>query len=98
VLDPQKLRQSLEGLVKRNGWERLGGRLRKNVRGVLQTLNGVFRPLYLRTIDDLGLRRDRVAYSCRVYCRPTCNHLQPCRPQHACGFASCSVPNTATVD
>jgi hypothetical protein len=32
VLDPEKLRQSLEGLVKREGWERLGGRLRKNVR------------------------------------------------------------------
>jgi hypothetical protein len=32
VLDPEKLRQSLEGLVKREGWQRLGGRLRKNVR------------------------------------------------------------------
>lgn len=31
VLDPEKLRQSLEGLVKREGWQRLGGRLRKNV-------------------------------------------------------------------
>lgn len=30
VLDPEKLRQSLEGLVKREGWQRLGGRLRKN--------------------------------------------------------------------
>lgn len=32
VLDPEKLRESLEGLVKREGWQRLGGRLRKNVR------------------------------------------------------------------
>ncbi|UKZ75596.1 hypothetical protein TrVFT333_003284 [Trichoderma virens FT-333] len=32
VLDPEKLRGSLEGLVKREGWQRLGGRLRKNVR------------------------------------------------------------------
>lgn len=31
VLDPEKLRQALEGLVKRPGWERLGGRLKKNV-------------------------------------------------------------------
>lgn len=33
VLDPETLRHSLEGLVKREGWQRLGGRLRKNVRG-----------------------------------------------------------------
>lgn len=32
VLDPEKLRQSLEGLVQRDGWQRLGGRLRKDVR------------------------------------------------------------------
>ena len=32
VLDPEILRESLEGLVKREGWQRLGGRLRKNVR------------------------------------------------------------------
>jgi len=32
VLDPELLRRSLEALVKRNGWQRLGGRLRKNVR------------------------------------------------------------------
>ena len=31
VLDPEKLRSSLEGLIKREGWQRLGGRLRKNV-------------------------------------------------------------------
>ena len=31
VLDPEKLRLSLEGLVRRKGWERLGGRLKKNV-------------------------------------------------------------------
>ena len=32
VLDPEKLKMSLESLVKRDGWQRLGGRLRKNVR------------------------------------------------------------------
>lgn len=31
VLSPQKLRDSLEGLVKKEGWQRLGGRLSKNV-------------------------------------------------------------------
>jgi hypothetical protein len=31
VLDPEKLRASLEGLVKREGWQRLGGRLRKGL-------------------------------------------------------------------
>ena len=31
VLDPEKLRQSLEGLIQRDGWQRLGGRLRRNV-------------------------------------------------------------------
>lgn len=30
VLEPEKLKQALEGLVKREGWQRLGGRLRKN--------------------------------------------------------------------
>lgn len=40
VLDPEILRESLEGLVKREGWQRLGGRLRKNVRmGHLQREN-----------------------------------------------------------
>lgn len=32
VLDPEKLRLSLESLIKREGWQRLGGRLKKNVR------------------------------------------------------------------
>lgn len=32
VLEPEKLRESLEGLIKRDGWQRLGGRLVKNVR------------------------------------------------------------------
>lgn len=31
VLDPEVLREALENVVKRPGWERLGGRLRKNV-------------------------------------------------------------------
>ncbi|KAJ5446065.1 hypothetical protein N7491_002147 [Penicillium cf. griseofulvum] len=30
VLDPERLRESLEGLVRQEGWQRLGGRLRKN--------------------------------------------------------------------
>ncbi|KAF7551753.1 hypothetical protein G7Z17_g4809 [Cylindrodendrum hubeiense] len=36
VLDPEKLRQSLEGLVKREGWHRLGGRLKKNASGTIE--------------------------------------------------------------
>lgn len=31
VLDPEVLREALENVVRRPGWERLGGRLRKNV-------------------------------------------------------------------
>ncbi|EPE06297.1 hypothetical protein F503_02425 [Ophiostoma piceae UAMH 11346] len=36
VLDPQKLRLALEGLVQQPGWERLGGRLRKNATGTIE--------------------------------------------------------------
>ncbi|KAL4812936.1 hypothetical protein BDW67DRAFT_118151 [Aspergillus spinulosporus] len=36
VLDPSILRSSLEGLVKRQGWQRLGGRLRKNTSGKIE--------------------------------------------------------------
>ncbi|KAJ5734371.1 Transferase [Penicillium malachiteum] len=36
VLDPEKLRSSLEGLVKKEGWQRLGGRLRKNASGKIE--------------------------------------------------------------
>ncbi|BDD59162.1 hypothetical protein MPDQ_001954 [Monascus purpureus] len=36
VLDPEKLRQSLEGLVKREGWQRLGGRLERNASGQIE--------------------------------------------------------------
>lgn len=32
VLDPEKLRRSLEDLVRQDGWQRLGGRLKRNVR------------------------------------------------------------------
>ncbi|KAJ5895231.1 hypothetical protein N7495_006922 [Penicillium taxi] len=36
VLNPEILRQSLEGLVKRDGWQILGGRLRKNESGSIE--------------------------------------------------------------
>ncbi|KAL2809113.1 hypothetical protein BJX63DRAFT_406903 [Aspergillus granulosus] len=36
VLDPEKLRHALEGLVRRQGWQRLGGRLRKNASGKIE--------------------------------------------------------------
>ncbi|KAL3463678.1 hypothetical protein BJX64DRAFT_256708 [Aspergillus heterothallicus] len=36
VLDPEKLRRALEGLVKRPGWQRLGGRLRRNAAGNIE--------------------------------------------------------------
>lgn len=32
VLDPQKLRESLEALIERDGWRKLGARLRLDVR------------------------------------------------------------------
>ncbi len=32
VLDPQMLRDSLEILIRRDGWQKLGARLRRNVR------------------------------------------------------------------
>ncbi len=32
VLDPDKLRSALERVVQREGWQKLGGRLRQNVR------------------------------------------------------------------
>ncbi|KAI1269156.1 hypothetical protein F5Y18DRAFT_439700 [Xylariaceae sp. FL1019] len=36
VLDPQKLRSSLERLAQRDGWKRIGARLRKNDNGALE--------------------------------------------------------------
>ncbi|KAJ5788143.1 Transferase [Penicillium paradoxum] len=36
VLDPEILRESLGGLVKQEGWQRLGGRLRKNASGKIE--------------------------------------------------------------
>ena len=35
VLNPQKLRGSLEALIERDGWRKLGARLRRNVRILL---------------------------------------------------------------
>jgi hypothetical protein len=49
VLDPEKLRLSLEGLVKREGWQRLGGRLRKNV-----GLTDMARVVYRKNADNLA--------------------------------------------
>ncbi|RDW84183.1 uncharacterized protein DSM5745_04509 [Aspergillus mulundensis] len=36
VLDAAVLREALEGLVKRDGWQRVGGRLRKNTAGQIE--------------------------------------------------------------
>jgi len=36
ILDPQKLRESLEALGQREGWRKLGARLRSNVRWFYQ--------------------------------------------------------------
>ncbi|RFU72950.1 transferase [Trichoderma arundinaceum] len=36
ILDLEKLRESLEGLISREGWQRLGGRLRKNAAGKIE--------------------------------------------------------------
>lgn len=41
ILDPEKLHDSLDRLLSRDdGWGRLGGRLRKNVRRLILILNG----------------------------------------------------------
>jgi len=42
VLDPQKLRHSLELLAQREGWRKLGARLRCNVKAVLKQRNPHF--------------------------------------------------------
>jgi hypothetical protein len=40
LLDPEKLQRSLEALVKRNGWHKLGARLRRNVRsGIVEIIH-----------------------------------------------------------
>lgn len=38
VLDPIKLRSSLEGLIEKDGWNKLGARLRRNVSVLVQCL------------------------------------------------------------
>lgn len=35
ILDPERLRCGLESLIKRHGWERLGGRLSRNVSSMM---------------------------------------------------------------
>lgn len=41
ILSPEKLRRSLGALIERDGWQRLGARLRRNVRsGIGQILIG----------------------------------------------------------
>ena len=42
VLDPQKLRYSLEALAQREGWRKLGARLRLNVRQFYQAAKAPF--------------------------------------------------------
>ena len=42
VLDTEKLRSSLEALVQREGWRKLGARLRRNVRQFKQEANTPF--------------------------------------------------------
>ena len=46
VLDAEKLRGSLERLVERDGFRKLGARLRKNVRSRPQTLPPLSPPFY----------------------------------------------------
>jgi hypothetical protein len=66
VLDPEVLRRSLEDLVRRPGWERLGGRLRKNVR--LTDCSSEELPLAHNLLADscamcrVELWRDRMAH------------------------------------
>lgn len=42
VLDPEKLRSSLDTLAQRDGWRKLGARLRRNVRYESQTSRDIF--------------------------------------------------------
>lgn len=69
VLDPEMLRQSLEGLVKRDGWQRLGGRLRKNVSFTLDDI--LFIPTPFRS--TLGIGQHRMAYSRNFHSRKAGN-------------------------
>lgn len=53
LLDPEKLRDSLESLIKRDGWQKLGARIRYNVRDMhtsFETLPFFFNFLFLVNI------------------------------------------------
>lgn len=74
VLDPEILRESLEGLVKRDGWQRLGGRLRKNVSLTLGDTLCI--PMPFRS--SLGIGQYRMAYTRNLQCRKTGNLFCSC--------------------
>lgn len=42
VLDPSKLRTSLEQLIELDGWRKAGARLRQNVRGIWSIFMGIW--------------------------------------------------------
>lgn len=75
VLCPEKLRVSLEGLIRREGWERLGARLKKNVG--LKPIPISLGALVTLTISITGRRKDRMAYSGRFHSRTTSTNLCP---------------------
>lgn len=69
VLDPEMLRKALEGLVKRDGWQRLGGRLRKNVSFAFAHTFRI--PTFFRSFLDIG--QHRMAYSRSFHARTAGN-------------------------
>lgn len=79
VLDPQRLRDSLERLVSRPGWNKLGARLRRNVR-YKASPNLIFK-LFSNGLLQLGTRRTRTSHSGCVLSRTSANWFRPCKPE-----------------
>lgn len=67
VLDPQRLRSSLERLVNRPGWNKLGARLRRNVR--YKASPNLIPNLGSNAALQLGARRTRTSHSGFVFSR-----------------------------
>lgn len=85
VLDPEKLRGSLETLVSQNTWRKLGGRLRKDVSScTLRQCNACLTQVHT------GQGGTRVPCSSRVH------HGSPSCRVHTCGSRRCghSQPST----
>lgn len=71
ALSPDKLRDSLERLVNREGYRKLGGRLRRNVR-----------PLCPNTYESLSHSPSRPKVEWNTMCPPSLAHLGLRWPSH----------------